>query len=91
MNKEVVCSICGKSNLNIESYYESGMGIIEEHFSCPICNYLYEYAYGQYHECFDEYEFAWSYLTEELQYKQIQNEIKRCKQIVKEKWGKKEG
>lgn len=88
--KEVICPICGKSNLHIESYYEEGIGVVEEHRTCPTCDYLYKYAYGQYFECFDGHEFAWHYLTKEDFYEKLQDDIRECKQIAKEKWKNKE-
>lgn len=55
------CPICGTRNLKHISYYESGMGIVEEHFNCSCCNYSFEYAYGTYREVFGKFEFHWDY------------------------------
>lgn len=59
--KDSICPVCGNPHLDYKSFMEPGIGIVEEYFSCSRCNYIYEFAYGAYRECFGKHEFIWSY------------------------------
>ena len=86
------CPICGSNNLYEESYsdYDMGISCVEEHIRCNICNYRYDYEYGQYFECFGRYEFAWNYLTKTNKnyYMKLMKDLKHKKFIAHKKWKK---
>lgn len=57
MRSKGLCPICGRV-VDITRYGDNYFyGMEEESFSCGICGYTYEYAYGSYRELLDGIEY----------------------------------
>lgn len=59
----ITCPICGNPGPDTESFYESGIGVVEEFVRCTQCNYVDESCYGRYHVGFGKYNYYWGYNT----------------------------
>lgn len=75
MNDYVKCPIChNKAN---RTFYSGERGVQEEYIHCNICNFDYEFAYGNYSETVGNKQFLWSYNIpvnkQHQQFKKISN------------------
>jgi hypothetical protein len=84
------CPICGNSDIDTKSYSEGYFGTVEETINCNICNYYYEFCYGNYQEEFGKYAFYWGYTLYENSNKEhiFMKNLKKAKFMCRRNWRK---
>lgn len=90
MTTHVNCPICNtrlKSDYYYEEYY-----ICEEYILCPVCNYRYQFAYGNYLEEIGTKQFIYDYSIFHVQNKsyasRLFKKIRKAKIDAKRNWKK---
>lgn len=77
------CPICN-SKVNHQEYFE-GIGMVEEHITCPICGYRFEFVYGNYFEEVGNKWFTWSHSQNNSQFFK---KIVRARFMARRRWKK---
>lgn len=84
MTSSTKCPICGCQAK--WEYWTGPFGIEEEYINCPMCNYEFGFAYGNYKEVVGNKWFIWSYTTSMSD--PIFKKMKRAEFMAKRRWKK---
>jgi len=78
------CPVCGKELVTCFSYYLEGHTLEEEMFHCPDGHYNHYYSYGATSVLVRDEDFAWVCNTPDKEFDEIQGQINKAVQKLKE-------
>lgn len=80
------CPIC--HNIAKWESYSSEWGTEEEYITCPVCNYRYQFAYGNYFEEIGNKWFVWDYTMNPETYPRLFKKMKQTIFMARRRWKK---
>lgn len=84
--RTIKCPVCNSKAKQEE--YSSSWGTEEEYITCPVYNYHYQFAYGNYFEEVGNKWFIWDYTMNPKTHPRLFKKMKQAMFMARRRWKK---